>query len=108
MMRLLVEALTGRIGIALICSVLVGAGSLYKGYSWGKSVAEAQHQKAIDKLNAELADVGNDVITQEVKRLHAERERDELLENLDAEAAASPNASRPALDVDSVRRLNRL
>ena len=107
-MAAILPFLTSRIGLALLCAALAGAGGTFKGYQWGKSTANAKHQRAVDALNAKLDAAGAKVLSQEVKRLHAERERDELQDTLDTEAAQSPNALRPAVDVGGVRRLNRL
>lgn len=75
-------------------------------YNAGKRAAERQADAATAKISERLAEAEARSDAEEVKRLHAERERDELARRLDAEAAIDPRASDAGLSHDSLLRLD--
>lgn len=91
---------------ALSVLVISNAASVRWGYGLGEDAAEARHQIAVERLEADLRDVTNEALDAEVARLKAERERNDLLAELDAQGDAADGAGRPALGAGSVRRID--
>lgn len=76
------------------------------GRSTGAERAEARHAAAVARLERNLREVSDMVIDAEVARLVAERERNELLADLDREGDEADGASRVALPAGSVLRID--
>lgn len=93
---------------ALSLSVLIvsNAMSARLAYNQGRDRAEARHAAAVDRLNRELSEVTSAAITAEAARIRAERERNELLSELDALGDAETGADDIALPAGSVSRIN--
>ena len=96
------------IGAALTALVASNGYSLMRGKAWGERIANDRHAAAVAKLNANLRDVTNRAIAAEESRLEAERERNDLLADLDAEGNAADGAGRVVLPAGSVQRINRI
>lgn len=86
--------------------IAVALFALWWAYWLGYDAAEAKHLAAVAALNAELDAVTEDAANAERDRLAAERERDEAMERLDAEAIADPLAGGAGLSLGSLRRLD--
>lgn len=91
-------------GGALALSALTG----WQGYRWGVDRTEARHAAAQEAMRDRLMRLAEDTSRIEAERLALEVERDALARDLEDAARADPDADRPALGPDSVRRLNRL
>lgn len=77
-------------------------------YARGEAAAEARHEAAVRALEARLDAANRRAREAEAARLEAERTRDDLRAELDAQASADPDAGRRALGADSVRRIDRI
>lgn len=88
--------------VALFALTWAGAWLYQRGYR----AAEADAARAVAALNAELDAVAEDAANAERARLAAERDRDQLMERLDAEAASDPLAGSGGLSRDSLVRLD--
>ena len=91
---------------ALSVLIISNAASVRWGYGLGEDAADARHTAAVAKLESDLREVSNQVLDAEVARLKAERERNDLLAELNAEGDASPDAGSIALPSRSVSRIN--
>ena len=78
----------------------------WHGAQWGESRAEARYERAVAALNARLGEVSRDAALAEAARLAIERQRNDLLNELDRAGRDDPDAERRALGADSVRRIN--
>lgn len=96
------------IGAALAGLVASNGYSLVRGKAWGERIADDRHDAAVKALEASLRTVTSRAIAAEESRLEAERERNELLADLDAEGRADPGADRVVLPSGSVQRINRI
>lgn len=96
------------IGVALASLVASNGYSLMRGKSWGERIVNERHAEAVKKLEDDLRDVTNKALDAEVARLNAERERNDLLADLDAEGNAADGADRVVLPAGSVQRINRI
>lgn len=76
------------------------------GYTTGRDAAEARHTRAVAALEARLGEVSRNAALAEAARLKAERERNDLLADLDAQGDAADGADRIALPAGSVYRIN--
>ena len=76
------------------------------GYTTGRDSADARHEASVRALNARLGEVSRDAALAEAARLAMERQRNDLLADLDAAGRDDPDAGRRALGADSVRRIN--
>ena len=106
-LTLLGSLITSPLSRMLVISGLTFVAGTYTGSTLAIKYYKA---KEVASLNAQIAH-NNQVIVwsrKEIVRLQAEEERLEaLVEKLDNEADKSPNADRPAVDLDGVRRLNK-
>ena len=84
---------------------LVLAASWGHGYSQGQAVRDGEAAQALAAVRAEAAAIRHEVDAAEAARLRLERERDALLERLDEESRADPDAGRRAHSADSMRRI---
>lgn len=96
------------IGAALAALVASNGYSLMRGKAWGERIVNERHAEAVKKLEDDLRDVTNKALDAEVARLNAERERNDLLADLDAEGNAADGADRVVLPAGSVQRINRI
>lgn len=88
-----------------IMGTLIGAAYL-KGRMDG-TVAEAlRNAAAVEELNQQLADKDQELTNLELARLEQMRLLEERVEGLTEEAREDVNATRPAIGVGSVYRLN--
>ncbi|MGP9790715.1 hypothetical protein [Roseinatronobacter sp. NSM] len=94
------------IGTAAVALVTSNGVSLLQGKAWGERVANAQHDAAVEALEAELEEVTAKAAQAESERLELERERNDLLADLDRQGDAADGAGRVALPADSVRRID--
>lgn len=94
------------IGAALAALVVSNGVSFTRGKAWGQSIEKARNDAAVKALEASLRTVTNRAIGAEEARLSIERERNDLLANLDAEGRADPGADRVVLPARSVSRIN--
>jgi len=90
------------IAVLAVLAVVFGAG-----WHYGAASEEAQQAAERARIERRLATVADDASEAEAARLAAERDRDILAEELENAARADPDANRPALGIDSVRRLDR-
>ena len=93
-------------GGAAAALVMSNGFSLMQGYSWGKRIADERHDAAVERLEADLRDVTDRARDAEAARLEAERERNDVLADLDAQGDAADGASRIALPAGSVSRID--
>lgn len=100
--------------VALACAY---AG--YRGYKLGYQLADTERLRVVSELNAKavLARDNADRLQREIlerteiqlQKIQSENDALEtLLENNQSEAAKDPDANRPAISIDSVRRLNKI
>ena len=94
------------IGASLAALVLSNGYSLMRGKAWGERIANDRHMEAVMQLEADLREVSNTALDAEVARLKAERERNDLLLELDADGDSAPDAGRIAFPSGSVSRIN--
>lgn len=94
------------IGAALAGLVASNGYSFTRGKLWGQSIEKARNDAAVKALEVSLRTVTNRVIGAEEARLAIERERNDLLADLDAQGLEDPDAGRRSLGADSVRRIN--
>lgn len=98
----------------LIVVLLMGA-EIYiwwNGYNHGVAVTTLKYETAIQNERERLTKANEDAL-EEARQREAElnrllRERNATIAELEAGAEADPNAARPAVSVDGVRRLNRV
>ena len=91
-----------------LLSVLVisNAASVRWGYGLGEDAEKARNAAAVERLERELQDVTTEAREAEAARLDAERERNDLLAELDRQGDADAGASRSVLPAGSVSRIN--
>lgn len=94
------------IGLGLVLSVVAGA--YVTGRSHGFSAAETRHTAARLEMQERLHQAAQQLSMKERERLAALRQLDAIQRENQNDARQDPNADRPALGLDSVRRLNRL
>ena len=87
-------------------ALALAGGVWWHGYATGRDRAEARHERAVAALEARLSTVTRNAAIAEAARLRAERERNELLADLDTEGDAADGADRVALPAGSVSRIN--
>jgi len=94
--------------LALAAAFAVSNGvSFYRGWHTGTRLAEARHTAELTAAQAAQARAAEAASRAEAERLAAQAEADRLAQELEDEARRDPDAGRPALGVDSVRRLAR-
>jgi hypothetical protein len=76
------------------------------GWTKGAQNADARQAALLGAARAEAFDNAERLSRLEADRLELQRERDALAQTLEEAAYADPDADRPALSADSVRRLN--
>ena len=81
--------------------------SFYRGYHTGATLAEARHAAEVAKAQAATMKAAEAASRAESERLAAQAEADKLAQELEDAARTDPMAGRPALGVDSVRRLSK-
>lgn len=81
--------------------------SAYRGYHTGVMLTKARHTAELAKAQAEAMKAAEAASRAETERLAAQAEADRLAQELEDAARHDPDAARPALGVDSVRRLAR-
>lgn len=84
----------------------------WNGYNHGVAVTTLKYETAIQNERERLTKANEDAL-EEARKREAElnrllRERNATIADLEAGAEADPNAARPAVSVDGVRRLNRV
>jgi hypothetical protein len=99
--------MAGRWGVILAAALALSAATGWQGYRLGMDRAEARHAADEADMRRRLAAAAEEAGRREAARLVAERERAALAAELEDLARADPDADRPALPVDSVRRLAR-
>lgn len=93
--------------IAVLAIVGSALGAAYlKGRSDGRSVERAIQLERITELNDALDAKEEELAALEAERLEEMRALEEEVEELRRLANEDPDASRPAIGTDSVRRLN--
>lgn len=97
----------GRPLIALAAALVLAALAGWQGYRLGVDRTEARVAAEAEALRQRLARVAEEASRREAARLALEAERDALARDLEDLARADPDAARPALSADSVRRLAR-
>lgn len=90
--------------LAIIGTLLGGA--YLKGRADGRAVEKAIQIEEIEKLNDALDKKQAELAALEAARLEQMRELEDRVEELRSQANEDPDADRPAIGVDSVRRLN--
>lgn len=106
-LTLLGSLITSRLSRMLVISGLTFVAGTYTGSTLAIKYYKA---KEVAALNAQIAHNSKVIVwsRKEIVRLTDEEERLEaLVEELNDAANKSPNADRPSLDLDGVRRLNR-
>lgn len=90
-----------------VLALCAGAACLF-GFGWhhGAQSAEARHSAALMAAQARAIHSADRLRLVEAARLDAVRRADALSLELEDAADADPDADRPALSLDSVRRLN--
>ena len=91
--------------VAAVVTVLAG-GIWGHGYVAGQDVATARQERLVRALQRDLDAVSDMARMAEAERLRIERERNDLLAELDAQGAADAGAGRVALPAGSVRRID--
>lgn len=81
--------------------------SFYRGWHTGATLAAARYAASLAAAQAEIARAAEAASRAETERLAAQAVADRLARELEDEARRDPDAGRPALGVDSVRRLAR-
>lgn len=94
-------------GIALAALVAAFVAVGWKAYRAGDTAATARYERALAAAREAAMRAAEEASRREAGRLAAERQRDELQRDLEDAARNDVNAARPALSIDSVRRLNR-
>jgi hypothetical protein len=94
------------IALSLSVAVATNAASLRWGYTLGRDAETARNLLAVQALEADLAGVTARANQAEADRLQIERERNDLLADLDAQGNAADGANRVVLPADSVSRIN--
>lgn len=94
------------IAASVVALVASNGISLMRGKAWGERVADDRHAAAVEALEAELKHVTEKTAATEAIRLQIERERNDLLEELDRAGDAAVGAGRVAIPADSVRRID--
>lgn len=93
------------LGVLAIIGTLTGSAYLI-GRSDGRQAERDVQLERIGELN-DLLDAKNDELAElEQQRLEQMRELEDRVEELRRQADEDPNANRPALGADSMRRLN--
>lgn len=94
---------------AWLCGALVALVALsgWQGYRMGGAAAEARHEAALAAARAAAFAAAERLSLAEQARLAAVARADALSRELEDDAHADPDAGRPALGRDSVRRLAR-
>lgn len=93
------------LGALAVVGTITGA-AYFKGRTDG-TVAEAlRNAAAVEELNDQLAEKDRELAALEAARLEQMRLLEERVEELTEEANADVNATRPAIGVGSVQRLN--
>lgn len=98
-----------RIYVLLVLVAVLGTshgGAYLKGRFDGKSVAEEAAREEVIELNEELRVAEEAAREREQQRLAEVEELERSIEQLRRDADADPDAERPAVGVDSVRRIN--
>jgi hypothetical protein len=96
----------GRLVLGAGAAIALAGGIWLHGHSTGQAKAEARHTEAVRALERNLSAVSDMARFAESERLRIERERDALLDDLDAAGDAADGAGRIALPADSVRRID--
>lgn len=94
------------LAIAALFAVSNGV-SLYRGYHTGVTLTEARHAAEMQAAQSAAMKAAEAASRAEGERLAAQAEADRLAQELEDAARHDPDAGRPALGVDSVRRLAR-
>lgn len=94
------------LGVAALYLATAGV-SFYRGYHTGATLAEARHTAEVLAAQEATMKAAEAASRAEAERLAAQAEADKLAQELEDAARQDPMASRPALGVDSVRRLSK-
>lgn len=91
--------------------ILAVTGGVWWAYDWawdrGYAAKEAEVQENTRRLERQLVQV-SDRLSEALRQLEMERqERERLVQEVEDAARKDPDADRPALSADSVRRLRR-
>lgn len=104
-----------QIWAALAVVVLVGGLALFidhRAYNRGFAEADAQWQQQVAEERERVRVANEEAMRRAQERIaaleEARRVRDATIARLEQEAAEDPDAARPALSVDGVRRLNQI
>lgn len=95
------------LGALAVVGALTGA-SYMKGRYDGKLAQAIAVAEDTRELNTRIDDLQEKLKASEALRLQEVAELDVLVDQLEREANESVNANRPAIDIDGVRRLNRI
>ena len=87
---------------------LVLAAVWMHGHGQGRDRERAAQAEALDAVRAEMRALAEETDRAEAARLRAERERDDLREELDRTGDAADGAGDRALPADSLRRIDRI
>lgn len=90
----------------ILGTLAIGAALFAAGDHLGYGRAEDDQALRVAEAQRRAIEKSNEVNRLEAARLALQRERDQLALDLEDAARADPDASRPALGADSVRRLN--
>jgi len=93
------------LGALAVIGTLLG-GAYLKGRSDGRWAERIVQLEVIEELNQQLDDKDAELADLERQRLEQMRELEDRVEELRRQADEDPNANRPALGADSMRRLN--
>ena len=93
------------LGALAVIGTLIGAAYL-KGRADGRWAERVVQLEAIEELNQQLDAKDAELAALEAARLEQMRELEDRVEELRRQADEDPNANRPALGADSMRRLN--
>jgi len=81
--------------------------SFYQGYHTGATLTEARHAAEVQAAQEATMKAAEAASRAESERLAAQAEADKLAQELEDAARTDPMAGRPALGVDSGRRLSK-
>lgn len=99
--------------LLVILSVSVVGWLIYdKGYERGVSITEQKYQTAIEEERYRQIEANDEALQAAIERQRELeqllKERDEEITEILREADEDPDADRPAINSDSVRRINRI
>jgi uncharacterized protein YlxW (UPF0749 family) len=100
---------SGIIALAIVMVVIGIAGTAYmKGRSDGSAAEQLKHAEDMRRLNSSLAEKERELSALELTRLNEVTQLEQEVDQLKDQADEDATATRPAISLDGVRRLNRV